>query len=485
MRRVLLVDDDATTLAILERVLRDARYEVFSTGQPEKVLELAAEKAVDVIVLDVMMPGLSGFDVLRRLRADRRTEGIPILFLSALTEGVDRVRGLREGADDYIAKPVVPEELVLRLQRLLSPRSASFTGLEGNLEVYSFSEVIQNLHAAKKSGLLALVSRAGSGWIALKKGQAVDATLGALRDADAILAMSHLNHGHFRFEPGEPSDRPEPGPEIPLGALLLHAAWMSDELERRRAFLPHAEAPLAVKGWPLPDLPEGFEREPVEATRERLAKRPGTTMAELLAEGFAPATTVELALAWMAEKLLVEAAPAPAPVKRGVDDTQRRKSLESAAGRLLDRAAARGHARSSVHVLFQVCGDAWEDLRDELSGTALPFASRDLTRGGTFSLAGGNGEQGEILIHIRELSPASKRRLDALLRLSAGVAVWLGKDFDPETLKGLVGDVEERIQDRTGLLIAGGPEARRKAAELTSGRSRWRVAPESAATLDA
>jgi len=209
-------------------------------------------------------------------------------------------------------------------------------------------------------------------------------------------------------------------------------------------------------------------------------------MAELLAEGFAPATAVELALAWMAENQLVEAAPAPAPaVRRGVDDTQRRKSLESAAGRLLDRAAARGHSRSSVHVLFQVCGDAWEDLRDELSGTALPFASRDLTRGGTFSLVDGNGGSGEILIHIRELSPASRRRLDALLRLSAGVAVWLGKDFDPETLKGLVGDVEERIQDRTGLLIAGGPEARRKADELTSGRSRWRVAPESATSLDA
>src|SRR5207248_402851 len=148
---------------------------------------------------------------------------------------------------------------------------------------------------------------AGSGWIGLKKGEAVDATLGALRGADAVLAMIHLTHGHFRFEPGEPSDRgAEPAPEIPLGALLLHAAWMSDELERRRSFLPEANAPLAVKGFPLPDLPEGFDRQPVEAARERLAKRPGTTRAELLAEGFAPATAVDLALAWMAEQRLLE-----------------------------------------------------------------------------------------------------------------------------------------------------------------------------------
>ncbi|MEO6324714.1 MAG: response regulator, partial [Thermoanaerobaculia bacterium] len=223
MRKVLLVDDDLTTLAVLERVLQNAQYEVLATQKPEQVVELAAQWAVDVIVLDVMMPGLSGFDVLHALRGNRRTESVPILFLSSLKDGSDRVRGLREGADDYLAKPVEPEELVLRLERLISPRPTYLAGLEGNLEHYSFPEVIQNLHAGGKSGVMALVSRSGSGWIALHNGAVVDATLGTLKGEDAVLAMIQLQQGHFRFEPGDPVARgfsPE-GEEIHLGKLLL------------------------------------------------------------------------------------------------------------------------------------------------------------------------------------------------------------------------------------------------------------------------
>lgn len=130
----MIVDDDPDMLVLVEHVLVAEGHDVVSCSDPTQVANLAAEHGVDAVVLDVMMPELSGFDVLHALRNQPRVGGIPILFLSARSESKDRIRGLREGADDYLSKPFEPEELVLRIERLVVQRSTGDSGGPAEME---------------------------------------------------------------------------------------------------------------------------------------------------------------------------------------------------------------------------------------------------------------------------------------------------------------------------------------------------------------
>lgn len=119
MAKLLVSDDDPQVLELVSLVLERAGHSVVTTGDPRTVVSLATESDFDAIILDINMP-ISGFEVLGELRDNPETASLPILFLSGLVEGADRVRGLREGADDYLVKPFEPAELVLRVERLIS-----------------------------------------------------------------------------------------------------------------------------------------------------------------------------------------------------------------------------------------------------------------------------------------------------------------------------------------------------------------------------
>ena len=123
MAKLLVSDDDAQILELVSLILRSSGHEVVATSDPRQVQPLAAASRPDAIILDVLMP-VSGFEILSELRVDPRTSSVPILFLSGLSEGSDRVRGLREGADDYLVKPFEPAELVLRVERLIAWRTS-------------------------------------------------------------------------------------------------------------------------------------------------------------------------------------------------------------------------------------------------------------------------------------------------------------------------------------------------------------------------
>jgi len=117
---VLVVDDDPAIREALDRALRLEGFGVSTQPDGRGALASVGERAPDVMVLDVMMPGLSGVEVVRRMRAGGHE--LPICVLSARDELVDRVEGLRAGADDYLVKPFELEELVARLHALLRRR---------------------------------------------------------------------------------------------------------------------------------------------------------------------------------------------------------------------------------------------------------------------------------------------------------------------------------------------------------------------------
>jgi len=117
-QRVLVVDDDESLASLYSRLLKKAGYQVRVKNTGEEALKAAAEQPPDVVVLDVMMPGMSGFDVCRTLKRDPTTRLIPVVLVTSLTGREEKLTGLNAGADDFIRKPVDQEELLVRVRSL-------------------------------------------------------------------------------------------------------------------------------------------------------------------------------------------------------------------------------------------------------------------------------------------------------------------------------------------------------------------------------
>jgi len=137
--RVLVVEDDATVAEVVVRYLEREGFEVESVGDGIQALERAESSLPDLVVLDLMLPGLDGLEVCRRLRA---VAPIPVIMLTARDEESDRVLGLELGADDYVSKPFSPRELTARVKSVLrraqgplSPIDASGVLTVGDLDI--------------------------------------------------------------------------------------------------------------------------------------------------------------------------------------------------------------------------------------------------------------------------------------------------------------------------------------------------------------
>ena len=117
MARVLVVDDDLTVREVVVTYLRAAGHDVDESADGEGALAMLRDHPADLVVLDLMLPGIDGLEVCERLRA--RGDDLPVIMLTALGSETDRVVGLERGADDYVTKPFSPRELVLRVDSVL------------------------------------------------------------------------------------------------------------------------------------------------------------------------------------------------------------------------------------------------------------------------------------------------------------------------------------------------------------------------------
>ena len=123
---LLVVDDDARLRELLRRYLTDGGFRVTGVSNALEARAQLASFAFDLIVLDVMMPGESGLDLTRALRSEKAGAGpVPVLLLTAMAEPEDRINGLEQGADDFLAKPFEPRELVLRIRNILQRRPSA------------------------------------------------------------------------------------------------------------------------------------------------------------------------------------------------------------------------------------------------------------------------------------------------------------------------------------------------------------------------
>jgi DNA-binding response OmpR family regulator len=118
MKKILVVDDEDDILHFLELVLKEKGYQVGTASGGHEALTRAQLERPDLILLDIMMPQMDGWEVLKLLRVDPETARIPVAMLSARTEAKDRVQGLQEGAIDYICKPFSLQELLGKIEAI-------------------------------------------------------------------------------------------------------------------------------------------------------------------------------------------------------------------------------------------------------------------------------------------------------------------------------------------------------------------------------
>jgi two-component system, OmpR family, alkaline phosphatase synthesis response regulator PhoP len=139
--RILVAEDDRDIADLIAHYLRKQGWEPHIVATGDEAVAYARRHSVDLVVLDLMLPGLSGLEVCRLLRGDKTTEALPIIMVTARAEETDRIVGLDIGADDYLAKPFSPNELVARVRALIRRSKRA----EAPLATLTFGPIVMDL----------------------------------------------------------------------------------------------------------------------------------------------------------------------------------------------------------------------------------------------------------------------------------------------------------------------------------------------------
>ena len=195
---ILIVEDEASQQAVLVYNLTSAGYESVQATDGHDALRLIDEKLPDLILLDWMLPGVSGIEICRQLKARKDTREIPIIMLSARSEEVDKVRGLETGADDYMQKPYGIQELLARIKLQLKRVRPATTGVElrhGDLRIDTAAQRVWRadheiaLGRREYALLLALIERPGK---VFERGYLLDQVWGRNMDVETRTVDVHI-----------------------------------------------------------------------------------------------------------------------------------------------------------------------------------------------------------------------------------------------------------------------------------------------------
>ncbi len=249
--RILVVDDEPDIVRLLTFALQTDGYQVLAAKNGAEGLEIAQREKPDVIILDVMMPGMDGFEVCSVLRSRPDTANLPIIILSALGQVSDRVKGLRAGADDYVPKPVNLDELSARVAALLSrtqrpptvavaPAKAGkvfgFYGVKGGVGTTTIAVNVAALLAQQKKTVTLVELRGSYGTLAAQLKWASAENLSQLAELlpsqiDERAINAHLFSTSFGvkvlFGPQQPSEFRELNPET-VRAIIRQLANISE-----------------------------------------------------------------------------------------------------------------------------------------------------------------------------------------------------------------------------------------------------------------
>jgi len=186
---VLVVDDTPANLGVICDYLTDYEFEIIAARSGEECLEIVAATAPDLILLDVMMPGLDGFAVCRRLKSDATTRDIPVIFMTALANTEDKVKGFAAGAVDYVTKPVQQEEVLARVRTHLTLRQQQIQLQTLNSTLSQFNQALE-AKVRERTAELELLDRSKADFISTM-GQELRGPV------ETLLSHNTLLHNHF------------------------------------------------------------------------------------------------------------------------------------------------------------------------------------------------------------------------------------------------------------------------------------------------
>lgn len=260
--RILLVDDSVLVQRMVREYFEPAGYEVLTAGNGQEAMDLVQQREPQLIISDIIMPVMDGWEFCEAIRSNPDTSEIPFLFLTAVREVPKRIQGLRMGADDYITKPFSREELLARVEVCLAKmermrRGGTAAALAGDTSHLPVPDLLQLLSLNGKTGELRLTAGgAADGQVFFRGGQVVEARIGPVNGIKALYRILDLPEGRFELDPEAPLPEEDTIRES-TSNVLMDGFTHNDELRELLPRLPAREALLEVAG-DLRDHQEGL-----------------------------------------------------------------------------------------------------------------------------------------------------------------------------------------------------------------------------------
>ena len=491
-RRILAVDDHPDILLLVELTLRRAGFEVETAAHPGRVEALLDRSPFDAVILDLSLPEISGMEILRRLRESARHRDLPVMILSAHGESADRVRGLREGANDYLTKPFEPEELLLRVKNLVADRPNAQVPatpghqLSGSLEAYPLWDLLQSLERSGRSGRVSIERGPRRIDLILREGGLVHSEvherggISLIGEEAALVALSG-HQGTFRFF-DEPPRVPAEARPVDLAHLLMTAAWYADEMANRAADLPGWDEPIRLGDRSAVEIPRELMSPGGERVLGALVAEASTTRRALHERGLAAPVTIDLLLATLVRHGALISLDAAAAARR-----ERARWLAA-----VERLHGGSRGAATTHVLMLASAGAWHRFIAKLGAWVPPvegwwerLESIARERGGSVNLGAPGGE---VSLHLLAFDASTLARAENVLPLCLGAGIWWAAGDDTAVAAGLIDRSERSAGFVAGLWvpIETEPPAAAEAdpvAALLADRGRWRRAVDSPQNL--
>ena len=260
-KRVLIVDDDPDFCMLVSTLVQMVAEHVVCASTAAEGLAAARRERCDLILCDVGLPEIDGFDLRRQIAADPALASIPFIFLSARKSLESQITGFALGAVDYLTKPIGPEAVVARivhyLNRAEETRVAAAVDephhLAGRLEAIPCSHVLQLLEASRSSGTLTATGEHEAGRIVLADGQISFAESRGYVGEDAVFCLLWLREGAFNFDVQKDveftGDRPafrRSGGPMQIAQVALDALWIADELAHHANSIPAVDGRVVI-----------------------------------------------------------------------------------------------------------------------------------------------------------------------------------------------------------------------------------------------
>jgi uncharacterized protein (TIGR02266 family) len=247
--RILVADDEPYVVLAIKEVLEGLPAGVLEAHDGEEALRLARAERPDLILLDVKMPGMDGFQVATALKKEPATAGIPVIFFSALGAPSEKIRGLELGADDYVTKPIDAEELKARVRTILRrnrPRKGPAASTSGQLQTTNLAALVRLLEAERRTTRLLLTRGEERGEIVFGDGHIARAIQGPRRGEAAVYELLAWQDGSFQMAAADPSQQIGGEVAAPNQGLLLEGLRRQEEIPALTARLAAVKGPLRV-----------------------------------------------------------------------------------------------------------------------------------------------------------------------------------------------------------------------------------------------